>query len=120
MIQAPIDVAFAMTEGTLDACYDDSGLSTKTYADRITYTCVVIGNDHDSNSATPSRWSGASQLAGITLGSQVQQLQAPLTVLWAAVLLGQPLAPEAILLLFALLAAVAVAVSARGNVSKSH
>lgn len=65
-------------------------------------------------------WYKGLALAGITLGSQVQQLQAPLTVLWAAVLLGQPLAPEAILLLFALLAAVAVAVSARGNLSKSH
>lgn len=65
-------------------------------------------------------WYKGLALAGITLGSQVQQLQAPLTVLWAALLLGQPLAPEAVLLLAALLVAVGVAVSSRGKAQKSH
>lgn len=65
-------------------------------------------------------WYKGLAMAGITLGSQVQQLQAPLTVLWAAVLLGQPLAPEALVLLGALLVAVGVAVSARTASAKSH
>ena len=58
-------------------------------------------------------WYKGLSMAGIALGSQVQQLQAPLTVLWAAVLLGQPLAPEAMLVLLGLLIAVGVAVSSR-------
>lgn len=65
-------------------------------------------------------WYKGLAMAGITLGSQVQQLQAPLTVLWAAVLLGQPLAAEAILVLIGLLIAVGVAVSSRQVAQKSQ
>lgn len=60
-------------------------------------------------------WYRGLAMAGIALGSQVQQLQAPLTVLWAALLLGQPLSIEGLLVLAALLVAVGVAVSARMN-----
>lgn len=67
-LTSPIDVTLTMTEGTLDSCYDDSALGTKTYANRITYTCIVVGNDHDSDSTTPSRWSGRSTLGGFTAG----------------------------------------------------
>lgn len=68
-LSSPIDVSFAITEGTLNACYDDSDQTPKTYAGFITYTCVIIGNDHDGVSSTRSRWSGRSTLTGITIGS---------------------------------------------------
>lgn len=68
-LTSPIDVVLTPSEGTSDGCYDDSALSTKTYAGFITYTCVVIGNDHDSNSGTPSRWGGVTELTGITIAS---------------------------------------------------
>lgn len=64
-------------------------------------------------------WYKGLSMSGIALGSQVQQLQAPLTVLWAAVLLGQPLAPEAMLVLLGLLIAVGVAVSARTRLANN-
>lgn len=68
-LSSPIDIQFTMTEGTLDNCYDDSAQPTKTYAGFITYTCVIIGHNHDGNPATRSRWSGRSDLVGITLGT---------------------------------------------------
>lgn len=68
-LNSPIDLTFALSEGSLDGCYDDSGLATKTYAGYITYTCLVTGNDHDTNPLTPSRWSGRSDIAGIAIGT---------------------------------------------------
>lgn len=68
-LNSPIDVEFTLTQGTLDACYDDSALSTKTFAGFITYTCVILGHDHDGNPATRSRWSGRSDLVGITINA---------------------------------------------------
>jgi Tfp pilus assembly protein PilV len=68
-LSSPIDVSFAITEGALDACYDDSAQTTKTYAGFISYTCVIIGSDHDGVSSTRSRWSGRSTVAGIIIGS---------------------------------------------------
>ncbi len=67
-LNSPIDLAVTLTEGTLDGCFDDSALSTKTYSGFITYTCVIQGYDHDSNSATRSRWSGRIDIAGIPIG----------------------------------------------------
>ena len=64
-----INLNFTLTEGTQSGCYDDSGATTPTYAGYITYTCVIIGSDHDSDAATRSRWSGRSDLAGLTIGS---------------------------------------------------
>ncbi len=68
-LASPIDLTFTLSEGTLDLCYDDSALGTKTYAGFITYTCVIIGYDHDSNSLTRSRWSGRSDIVGIPIGT---------------------------------------------------
>jgi hypothetical protein len=68
-LNSPIDVSFTVTQGTFDACYDDSAQSTKTYAGFITYTCVILGYDHDSNAGTRSRWSGRSDILGITIGT---------------------------------------------------
>ncbi len=68
-LTSPIDVTIALSEGTLDGCFDDSALGTKTYSGYITYTCIVLGNDHDTNSLTPSRWSGRSDIAGISIGT---------------------------------------------------
>jgi len=67
-LSSPIDLVFTITEGTFDACYDDSAQS-KTYSGFITYTCVILGHDHDGNAGTRSRWSGRSDLVGITIGT---------------------------------------------------
>lgn len=68
-LSSPIDIAFTLTQGTLDACYDDSASSTKTYAGVITYTCVIVGVDHDGVPTTRPRWSGRSTLTGITIST---------------------------------------------------
>jgi len=68
-LNSPIDIQFTLTEGTLDGCFDDSAQSTKTYAGFITYTCMILGYDHDSNPGTRSRWSGRSDLVGIAIGT---------------------------------------------------
>ena len=68
-LTSPIDVQLTASQGTPDGCYDDSASSIKTYAGYITYTCVVIGQDHDSNPGTPSRWSGSTSLTGLAINS---------------------------------------------------
>ena len=68
-LTSPIDVTIAAGEGTLNSCYDDSALGTKTYAGFITYTCIMVGNDHDANPVTPARWSGRSDIIGISIGT---------------------------------------------------
>jgi Tfp pilus assembly protein PilV len=68
-LTSPIQLQIVPSVGTFDACYDDSGLSTKTNAGFITYTCVIVGSDHDGNEGTPHRWSGPLNITGITIGS---------------------------------------------------
>lgn len=68
-LTSPIDVTISLSEGALDGCYDDSALATKTYSGYITYTCIVVGNDHDANAITPARWSGRSDITGISIGT---------------------------------------------------
>jgi len=63
-----IDLSFLLSEGAVDTCYDDSAAATKIYAGFITYTCVIVGLDHDANPATRSRWSGRSDLIGANIG----------------------------------------------------
>jgi len=68
-LTSPIDIAFTLSQGALEACYDDSAASTKTYAGVITYTCVIVGSDHDGVTTTRPRWSGVSTLAGIAINT---------------------------------------------------
>jgi Tfp pilus assembly protein PilV len=63
-----IDLSFVLSEGAVDTCYDDSAAATKIYSGFITYTCVIVGLDHDANPATRSRWSGRSDLVGADVG----------------------------------------------------
>lgn len=67
-LTSPIDVTITLTEGSLYSCYDDSAVA-KSYANYISYTCVVIGVDHDSNPATRARWSGRVDVTGIPIGT---------------------------------------------------
>ena len=64
---APVDVRLTLTEGTLDACYDDGAQATGTHPGFVTYTCLIRGFDHDGNPGTRSRWSGRSELGGVAI-----------------------------------------------------
>jgi hypothetical protein len=63
-LSSPFTLVFTLTQGTFDACYNDSALATKTYAGFVTYTCVVL-----PNGATPSVWSGTMNVGGISIGT---------------------------------------------------
>ena len=63
-LSSPFTLVFTLTQGTFDACYNDSALATKTYAGFVTFTCVVL-----PNGATPSVWSGTMNVGGISIGT---------------------------------------------------
>lgn len=66
-LSSPIDLTMTLSEGSVYSCYDDSAVA-KSYTNYISYTCVVIGVDHDSNAATRPRWSGRLDVTGIPIG----------------------------------------------------
>lgn len=67
-LSSPINLTMTLTEGALYSCYDDSA-TAKSYANYISYTCVVIGVDHDSDPGTRPRWSGRLDVTGIPIGT---------------------------------------------------
>lgn len=71
-LTSPVDLTMTLTQGTLYSCYDDSA-TPKSYANYFSYTCVVIGVDHDSNPATRPRWSGRLDVTGIPVGTTASE-----------------------------------------------
>lgn len=67
-LSSSIDLTMTLSQGALYSCYDDSA-TAKSYADYVSFTCVVIGVDHDSDPATRTRWSGRLDVTGILLGT---------------------------------------------------
>ena len=94
-------------------------------------TLVIWSRTHDQYDPGPSQWGallflGLSSMylaffawyrglaqAGIAYGGQVQQLQAPLSLLWAALLLGEVLTPSALVVALVVVLAVAWAQRSR-------
>ena len=64
---SPLELTMTLSQGALYSCYDDSA-TAKSYANYFSYTCVVIGVDHDGDAATRPRWSGRLQVTGIPIG----------------------------------------------------
>ena len=73
-----LTVSMALTQAAAVSpnyeCYDD-GDASATYTNVVTYTWIVYPLDHDDDSATPSRWSGATSLAlaNATIGTSSSQ-----------------------------------------------
>lgn len=67
-LTSPINLTMTLSEGALYSCYDDSAVA-KSYSNYISFTCVVIGVDHDGDPGTRPRWTGRLDITGIPIGT---------------------------------------------------